>query len=389
MSDWATSIGNFKTLQAVGIRNQLARTMYLTVVKHKDDLLEAANRDENPMYMYETLSMALAPKGKDAQKFTYKGDKTTKDKKTGKSVTQKNVDLPMKKFVTITFEAKAGMAFLLNMFVKECYGCYKSKGYKFGPDDKVLQNVMDYTDSLAPEAIVTPAIIRVGDVMDVDSIVQNNFGNIQTELMNKINPIFKDEEGKSPESKVEILVKAFVKFLKVVSVLMGDLLFEKRAAVNKVFLLGIMRQLNSLIKMYGACFEQEVLDTMAEFIDATKPPAKEGGKGKKKKSEDGDDDDAGDDDDGDGDLDGVDEDDDGEDEDDKKKKAPAKPAAPTAKASPKNKSTAKPEAKAAAKKPGRPPSKAAAEKSGKGSASKDDGVDDGFDNFEEGASIDD
>lgn len=391
MGDWADSIGNFKSLQAVGVRNLLGKCAYLTIVKIKDDHLSNENSDENHLYMFETLQMALAPKGKDAPKFTYKGEKTVKDKKTGKSTKLQNQDLPMKKFVTITFEAKAGLTFLLNMFVKECHAYYKSKGYKFGPDDKVLQNIMDFADSLAPDAIVAPAIIRAGDAMDPDQIVPNNFGNIQTELQNKITPLFKDEEGKTPDTKVEILVKAFVKFLKVISIMSGDDLYHKRAAVNKSYLLGKLRMLNSFIKMYGACFEQEVLDTMSQYIDATKPPAKEGGKGKKKKSEDGEDEEADGDDDAD-DLDGVDlDDDDDADEDKKEKSPPAKPSAPkkpTAKGG-KPAAPAEPKNKAAPKKPGRPPGKGAAKTSKKTSASKDDDANDEFDNFDESANLDD
>jgi hypothetical protein len=288
MTEWSNIIGNFKNLQSSGTRNVLAKFVYLTVLKVKDDIVDNANLDDNPFYMYETLAQALAGKGtkENPIKNTYKGDKKTTDKKTKKTTVQKNVDIPVKKFVTVTGEASRGLTFLLNMYIKECKDYYDSNKHSFGPDDKLLTKIVEYAESQT--GTIAGAIIRASDAMDANNIVESNFADIKSYLTSKTNAYFKTSENATQDTKIEIVVSAFIRFLKILSIMMGGILYDKRVAVNKPFLNGMIRQLNSFLHMHGTCIEPEVLANMSEYIEATKPAKSEKKEKKEKSDEDGD-----------------------------------------------------------------------------------------------------
>lgn len=358
MSNWEEVLGNFKNIQGNTTKNTLGRSVYLNIVHTKDAWLDNTNLDNNPFSTYETIVMATTPKKKDEKNpFTYKGTKITKDPKTNKPVKLENQDLPMKKIVSVTTEAKNGLTILLNMYVRECYEFYKDNKDKFPQDDRVLSKLTEYAETKATEHTVVPAIIRTVDLMDIDKSIETDFAKVRAHLIDKVTPYFKDAEGKTPDTKITIIIDAFVRFLKIVSALMADLIIEKRLSnaplpVNTALLLGTLRQLNRFLRTNNACFENEVFDLVTQYIEASKPPAREGGKGKKKKSDSDDGDDAGDD--------AGDEEPDQEEDD--TDTADAKPATPEAKPAAKSGKPSAPEssAKSAASTPTKPPAKNAA-----------------------------
>lgn len=290
MSDqWKEIIGDFKTISSNAMKNILGRSMYLTILKHKDNLNEESNKDIDQFYMYETLHMALNPKKKEETKYTYKGDKTTIDRKTKEKKVEKNVDLPMKKFANITGEVKNGLTFLLNKYINECYLCYIDGKRTFPDESQVLSHICNYSESQCSQPIA-PIIIKSVDVLDVEELVEGNYANCLKQLVEKLRAYFKDKEDKVPEKQLGTLVDAFIKFMKIIAIYMTDILFEKRQAVNGVFLFGILRQLNSSLKQHGVRMDSELFDNLREYIEINKPKKESTGKGKKKKSDDEDED---------------------------------------------------------------------------------------------------
>jgi hypothetical protein len=62
------------------------------------------------------------------------------------------------------------------------------------------------------------------------------------------------------------------------------MLYEKRQAVNAMFLYGILRQINSQVRQFNCEIDEEIFDHLKEYIDVQKP-ATENKKGKKKEQD--------------------------------------------------------------------------------------------------------
>lgn len=282
---WTELIGDFKVLIANPIKMLLGKSLYLTILKHKDNLCEESNRDVDPFYMYETLQMALNPRKKDEVKYTYRGDRTTVDKKTKITKVEKDIDIPMKKFANITGEVKTGLAFLLNKYINECYSCYVDNKKSFVDESQVLTQVCNYAE-LKCTLPIAPTIIRCTEALDIESLVEGNYANCLKLLLEKLRTYFKGKEDKVPEKQLGTLVDAFIKFMKIIAIYMTDLLYEKRQAVNGVFFYGILRQINSAMRQHGCHIDEELLDNLKEYIDANKPKKETTDKkGKKEKNE--------------------------------------------------------------------------------------------------------
>jgi len=210
-------------------------------------------------------------------------------KKTKVKSTEKNVDLPMKKFANITGEVKNGLAFLLNKFIKECQSCYIDNKRSLLGEDQVLNQICTYATSQVSLPIA-PVIIRSAEILDIEALVEGNYANCLKQLAEKIRPLFKDKEDKSPEKQLGTIVDAFIKFMKIVAIYMTDILYEKRQAVNGVFLFGILRQINSQLRQHDCKIEDELFDNLREYIEVNKPKKDPATAGKKKKKSGEDDD---------------------------------------------------------------------------------------------------
>lgn len=294
---WSEILGDFKTITAPGIVNLLGKSFYQTILKQKDNLLEDANFDvnnpkENRFHMYETLHMALNPKKKDDKdRYTYVGDKTTTDKKTKKKKTEKDVVQPVKKFANITGEVKNGLVFILNKYIKECHECYLDNKKTFLDESNVLTQICNYAESHMPMPI-TPVIVKSADVLDIELLIEGNYANCLKQLVEKLRTYFKDKEEKVPEKQLGTIVDAFIKFMKILAVFMTGILYEKRQAVNGVFLFGILRMMNNLLVPHNCKIEDELFDNLKEYIDAKKPKKDEDkDKPKKKKGDEDEDED--------------------------------------------------------------------------------------------------
>jgi hypothetical protein len=332
MSDWSANIGKFLQLQAVAFKNDLAKALYLAMLKQKDAITEKCHYDEDPFYMYETLQQALNPRKKDEPKYTYAGVKKIKDKDTGITMEEEG-QLPMKKFVTITVEAKSILIYLLNAYVKEVKSYYDSHKHTFPEESKLLSELIKYSQSQSADPII-PFIFYASEVSQIDKIIKGGFNSIEKKLVDKMRTYFKDKEDKTPDAKLALVAETFVRFLNMLAVMSADILYEKRQAVNMQFLFGVLRVVSSLVQHHDASLNQDVLNNMKEYVEATKPK-------KKEKGEDGED--------------GEDEEEEEEEDDGEKKKKPAKKT--TTKKPPAKKPTAKKGAASkteTAKKRGRP-----------------------------------
>jgi hypothetical protein len=291
MSDWEETVGNFTTLNTPGMKKCITTHFYHSIVKRKDDLTAASNKDDDPHYMCATLHMELNPKKKDdPEKYTYIGDKTTG---TGdKKVVLKKQQLPMKKFANITGDVKSGLMFLTNKFVKECHACYVAKKNTFVDEAHVLEQICEYSENELSMPI-SSVIVKSSNIFDIEGLIEGNYANCFQKMVEKLRGYFKNAQDKVPEKQLTTIVDAFIKFTKIIAVLMTDILYEKRQAVNTTFFIGILRQINTLLHQNNCHLDDELFDTMKEYIEAHRPPKKESNgksKGKKKNSEEGEDD---------------------------------------------------------------------------------------------------
>jgi hypothetical protein len=307
MSDWGDIIGKFNNINGNGnIIKHIWITMYNTIVFHKDELHKEGVKETVDLKMFETYQQYHTPKEK-GSKYTYFGKKITKDKTTNKRV-EIECDQPVKKFANITVEVKYAFMFLLNRYIYECNKCFVESKCKLKSPDKVLDQVDEYArkNILLP---ITPFLIKVYEMYKIEHLLEPSWKNHCEEFNKKISGYFKDRDDVCPKDSVNKLVEVFVKFIKVISLMICDILYAGRKAVNGPLFYGCLGTLNTMCNTQDYPIESEMISNMIEYVENNKPPPVK----KAKKSKSGSESEA----------DGTDE----EDEEEPKKKPKAKKAA--------------------------------------------------------------
>jgi len=317
MGDFVKILGKFPALAAPAVSADVAKAYYQATVKQKDKLVEKScfDLDENPYYVYETLKQCLNPrKGED--KYTYHGIKKIKDKDTGIS-TEEEGEIAMKKFITVTAEAKIVFKFFLLAYMKQCKDYYSAHGSKFPDESKLMEELIKYSKRTSGNPVV-PFIVKSSEIFNVNLHIKGGFNSIEKKLLEKAGPFFKDSDDKTPDTHLRIIIEHYIKFLNVLALLTGNMLFPARRAVNMQLMLGFVYTINTMVEEHGADLSNDTVIVLKEYVNACKPEKKsKGSKG-----------------------DGDESDGDASSEEKKPKKAPAKKSG-----------------SAPAKKPGRPPRK--------------------------------
>lgn len=271
MSDWEKSIGKFPLLVSPGVTTDIAKAYYQAAVKQKDKLIERSNFDDDPYYMYETLHMTLNLKKGDA-KHTYRGIKKSKDKETG-IVIEEETDMPMKKFISVTAEAKTIFRYLLCAYIKEVKDYYVENKYLFPEESKLMEELIKNSLSRSSNPII-PFVVRTTELFNIESHIKGGFNSIEKKLSEKIGNYFKNKEDKIPSAALGIIIGEFVKFLHLLALKTANTLYPARRAVNMSLLFGFFYDLNTMVEESGASLTNDTLMDMKEYVETINPKKK-------------------------------------------------------------------------------------------------------------------
>jgi len=306
-----TVIGNFPKLSNPSVDNNIGRWVQFWIIKLKDNYVEATE-GETRFQQYETLEQAMNPVKKDEPKYTWHGVQKVPQKgddkkpiKDGKSIVYEDVegDWPVKKYATVTSDVKRHVTFLFNRFFFEAHNFYASNDNSFGTDAEVLKNVSQHSlDSESPS--LAAFIIKVAQgPIDADAQLNDNGINsdkykgdsLHGYLKGRVVDYFKNNNT-APSSQIGILVTQFLKFLKVYSILIADILLVKREAITAKLSHVVLKHLFTMTLSSGIEFSAELFDRMNDFVKNYKEekaeaaekkksaPKKEGKGGNKKKT---------------------------------------------------------------------------------------------------------
>lgn len=282
---WNDIIGNYS--YGTVVKNGLGKIAYMNILK-KIEIHLANSITEKPEFkQFETLAMVKETnKEKKEQMRKYIGDKEVEEKvemdeesvnpETGEieinkvTVTQKvikkNQELVVKKCANVTFEYKTGLMFLLLKYIHECVECYTENNYAFHDSDQVLEQILKFSQSHIANPIV-PAIIRASEIFKVELTNPEDFDGIIDTLVGKSKLYFKNKNEISPTKQINVIIEAFVRFLKVLSIYAADLIYEKKQAVNLCLLFGMLRITNTHIAQYDCSFTEELFEFMKNYIN--------------------------------------------------------------------------------------------------------------------------
>lgn len=280
MSGYQDQIGDFSTLQTVAFKGKLAKAFYVAILREKENIAQKQFLDNDPNFMYETLDMALHPPEKEEPKPTYRGIRKIRDKDLDITV-EEECDIPLKKFVTVTVEAKTVLIYLLNAYIKEAHAYYKAHKHTFPAEKDLFAALIEYSKKHCGSPVL-PFIVRTVEKFRVEHRIQGGYLNIEKAISNGLPAFFKDGEDRTPEAKLNLIIITFVKFISVLAVASASMLFEKRAAINAPFMFGLLRNFSAFCN----CDDEKdglVEDSyvfMRDYVEANKPK-------KKEKSEDG------------------------------------------------------------------------------------------------------
>lgn len=275
MSGYQDQIGDFSTLQTVAFKGKLAKAFYIAILREKENIAQNQFLDNDPNFMYETLDMALHPPEKEVPKPTYRGIRKIKDRDTG-IVDEEECDIPLKKFVTVTVEAKTVLIYLLNAYIKEAHAYYKAHKHTFPADKDLFATLTKYSKEHYGSPVL-PFIVRSVEKFRIEHRIQGGYLNIEKAISNGLPAFFKDGEDRTPEAKLNLIIGTFIKFISMLAVASANMLFEKRAAINAPFMFGLLRQFS----VYCNCDDEKdglVEDTymfMRDYVEANKPKKKE------------------------------------------------------------------------------------------------------------------
>ena len=266
MDTWSDIIGEFSNLKSKSLGNNLGKFFYMTLLKHRDNILNCLNSDVNPYVEFETLHQIQNPK-KGKEKYTFK--KMVKNKE---GVLEEK-DCSYKKLVMINQDLKNAFIFILNVFVKECYDCYVKNGKKFEKD--VLDQVFNFVQAEREEGhMMAPAIIKSQELFDVDKLIPTVFHDMTSTLTSKVKGHFADDDNNIPDDQISDIVRSFIKFIQVIAVLIMDTLWNNKRSINISVLFGQLRQLSTLLSNYDCDIGQELLDDLNLFVVESRPAKK-------------------------------------------------------------------------------------------------------------------
>jgi hypothetical protein len=273
MTDYIKVLGKFPTITAPATSTDVAKSFYQAVLKQKDKLVEESNFDteDNPFFMFESLKQSLNPRKGD-DKYTYHGIRKVKDKETNIS-TEEEADLPMKKFITVTAEAKIVFKFFLCALMKQSKDYFSSRGSKFPEENKLMEELAKYSKNTAGYPVI-PFIVKASEIFNVNYHIRGGYNSIEKKLREKAGPFFKDSEDKIPDTHLGIIVEHYVKFLHVLALFTGSMLFPARRAVNLQLLLGFIYQINVMVEEHGSKLSNDTIVYLKEYVNACKPEKK-------------------------------------------------------------------------------------------------------------------
>lgn len=276
MSSWERYLGKHQAFKAKNFATDMGKAFYLATVKVKDGLVESCNYsgDDNPYHQYETFKMAQNPtKG---ERPTYRGMKTIKDKNSG-ATTEEEMDIFMKKWITITADIRLMLEYLVCAYFREARAYFVHCKMQF-PEDNFLEGFVDYSRKNMI-ASVSPFIIGVSSLYDISNYIKSYYNGIEKSLTGKAEQVLVDgDDGISP--MIGVLVQTFLKFLNMLAVKTSCHVFVNHKAVNYGFLAGCLYDFNTQLITSKMDISSETINLMGEYIKEQKPV--------KAKKEDGD-----------------------------------------------------------------------------------------------------
>lgn len=282
--DWKRIIGETKELRSNILRNNMAKAWYLVVLKCIEDIKETSGREIADAHVYETLHMAMNPPPEGKKKYTYLGTKKTKDKATGKERIEKNVELPVKKYVNIRADFKFGLECVLNMYVKECIAFFQSRNKTLPEDSTLFSDLCDFASQNYNPSI-SPMIIRLPDVIPADARVSSPYGDVSGDIAKKIKDRFKMSDNRSPR-ELNKLTEAFARFIDCFAIISADLLWEKKTLVNSVFFLQVFRIFHTLMQRQEVDIDSEIFSQLESYMEQNTPRKTTTTKAKSEEGED-------------------------------------------------------------------------------------------------------
>jgi hypothetical protein len=263
MSDWESYIGKFPNLTAAAFMNELAKAYYQALLGQKDKLVEMCHYDEDPFFMYETLSMVLNPKSKKKgdKGWTYRGMRKVTDPDLG--TTEEEDDIAMKKYITVTGQAKSIFRFLLCSYFKVAQDYYISHNRTFPEENKLMSELIKYSLQVAGNPII-PFVVKCTELFDIKRHVPHAHVGIENKMSTKASHYFKDLKDVAPNAHLGLLAEQFMQFMHILSLKTANTLFPARRAVNMPLILGFIYDLNTMVEESGASLPMEYINTMKE-----------------------------------------------------------------------------------------------------------------------------
>ena len=268
-------------LNSPSVKTLIGNFVSLVSTKIKDNLIANENNEDPLFKQFEEYAHAAEtkPKGEKKEKRTYKGEKLVVDEATGEKK-KIEVDLPLKKFASITVGVKNALVFMLNKYITECKAFYENNKSFSGVND-----VVDAVDRFAKTALaspITPFIKATVDAIKIDNLVPGTYLKFSTTISEKIRVYFKDKNDTAPEEQLLILTNVFMKFLKILAYQITNQNYENRRAINETFLYSILRVMNLYTYNANACMDVDLFQSIKEYVIAIKPEKAEKPEGEEK-----------------------------------------------------------------------------------------------------------
>ena len=290
-TDWSTVIGNYPQLTGPKITSTIMSFVYKTMLKRRDNIFNTITEFvfdlKDPHEKFLTLKEEISIS-------TFKGEKKDKPKpmykqvsnvykevevdgkKTKEKIGTETTDKAKGKWITFSTETKWVITFMLLKYVKEIENFYNHCENKFPSDDELISKFEEF--ALSPgddyETYISPFIIRVNDSFDVNSIIDTCYENADQDISEILNKqVFKNAEGESPTTKINIFVKYWINFMKYLSIQMATIFYYKRCKGDIDLLYGIIRQIE--VSIPNAEFGQALFIRMEEYIQERKEMEKQ------------------------------------------------------------------------------------------------------------------
>jgi hypothetical protein len=297
MTTWEKDIGSFQNIRTNTVGDHIGKALTLYLLARRQNIfnehVERQDNYEDPYFKFLTLDDVLNPKEKEdgvAQYHTYecdemiivkhtKGPNKGKSKKDddGKVIKKLNSDPKKKKaFVTIGIDLKHWYKFILNKFMFEVHQCYVANGHQFHDPAEVTAQVMKYANNNLDEENMCNFIIHSCDLMDADAFVDDDdiYDNEQQSLLDylydKVKEYFRDDHGKPPVEELKIILKCFIKHLKInATMLMAFKWGTNLATLHPPVMKGIVMQLYTFLKKNDIEYAYDMFSQADKWVAET------------------------------------------------------------------------------------------------------------------------